>query len=456
MSRENAIKHIASYFDEGRFFEDLARRVAIPTESQNEARKEEMDAYLSGEMIPLLEGMGFTCRICDNPVSDRMPFLVAERIEDEKLPTVLTYGHGDVIRGLDDLWREGLSPWRLQKEGERWYGRGAADNKGQHAINIAALQAVLAVRGRLGFNCKVYLEMGEECGSPGLHAFCEQNKGLLKADVLIASDGPRFRRDRPLIFTGNRGVINFDLSIDMREGGRHSGNWGGLIANPGTILAHALASLVGRNGRIQVPEVRPDGIPESVRNVLSDIDYSDRGGAPIDPNWGEPGLTPAEKVHAWNTLEILAFTTGTPENPVNAIPPKARAHCQIRYVVGKDPAGFLPGIRRHLDEHGFPEVKVTSTRDIFFQATRLDPENPWIAKTAESFTKTTGKKPDILPNLGGSLPNDAFTDILGLPTIWVPHSYAECSQHAPDEHVLEPIMKEGLEIMTGLFWDIGE
>jgi hypothetical protein len=54
------------------------------------------------------------------------------------------------------------------------------------------------------------------------------------------------------------------------------------------------------------------------------------------------------------------------------------------------------------------------------------------------------------------LPNDAFTDILGLPTVWVPHSYGGCSQHAPDEHVLEPIMRQGLQIMAGLFWDLGE
>ena len=66
------------------------------------------------------------------------------------------------------------------------------------------------------------------------------------------------------------------------------------------------------------------------------------------------------------------------------------------------------------------------------------------------------KKPAILPNLGGGLPNDVFSEILGLPTLWVPHSYASCSQHAPNEHILAPIMREGLEIMTGLFWDIGE
>ncbi|MNC84857.1 hypothetical protein D3C83_04250 [compost metagenome] len=90
------------------------------------------------------------------------------------------------------------------------------------------------------------------------------------------------------------------------------------------------------------------------------------------------------------------------------------------------------------------------------QATRLDPDHPWVRWAAESIRRTTGVKPAILPNVGGSLPNDCFAEVLGLPTVWVPHSYAGCSQHAPNEHVLAPILREGLQMMTGLFWDLAE
>ena len=88
--------------------------------------------------------------------------------------------------------------------------------------------------------------------------------------------------------------------------------------------------------------------------------------------------------------------------------------------------------------------------------TRLDPDSPWAKFAAKSMEQTAGVKPHILPNLGGSLPNEVFTDILGLPTVWVPHSYAACSQHAPNEHLLAPVAREGLRLMTGLFWDLGE
>ena len=76
--------------------------------------------------------------------------------------------------------------------------------------------------------------------------------------------------------------------------------------------------------------------------------------------------------------------------------------------------------------------------------------------SSPSLERTTGHAPTILPNLGGSLPNDIFVDVLGLRTIWIPHSYAGCSQHAPDEHLLAPIAREGLGAMAGLFWDLGE
>ena len=89
-----------------------------------------------------------------------------------------------------------------------------------------------------------------------------------------------------------------------------------------------------------------------------------------------------------------------------------------------------------------------------FTATRLDPEDPWVAWVAASLSRTTGKKPAILPDLGGSLPNDIFSD--GLRTIWVPHSYPGCSQHAANEHLPGAIAREGLAIMAGLYWDIGE
>ena len=107
------------------------------------------------------------------------------------------------MRGLDDQWRPGLLPWALTEEGDRWYGRGTADNKGQHALNLAALEAVLAERGgRLGFNLKLVLEMAEERGSSGLREFVAAHArvaGRRRADRLATARAstPRCRPSPP-------------------------------------------------------------------------------------------------------------------------------------------------------------------------------------------------------------------------------------------------------------------
>jgi acetylornithine deacetylase/succinyl-diaminopimelate desuccinylase-like protein len=455
MSRTDAIARAHAYFDDGGFLADLSRRVAIPSSSQEPDRASALRTYLDDEIAPTLSRLGFVCRILDN--ASGPPILVAERIENPAFVTVLVYGHGDTIRGLDDLWRAGLSPWQVTVEGERIYGRGTADNKGQHGVNIAALEAVLAQRGALGFNCKILIEMAEEMGSVGLRELCAAHRGdLLKADVLIASDGPRIAPGKPTLFLGARGGYPIDLIVNLREGAHHSGNWGGLIANAGIVLAQALATITDARGAIRIAEWRPT-LPDAVRKVLAGVEVDGgEDGPKVDPEWGEPHLTPAERVFGWNSFEILAFITGTPERPVNAIPGSARAHCQLRYVVGTDVDDVIPALRRYLDRRGFRQVEVRPGRGSFFSASRLDPADPWVTWAKDSLQRTTGHAPTILPNLGGSLPNDIFADVLNLKTIWVPHSYAGCSQHAPNEHLLAPIAREGLGLMAGLFWDLGD
>jgi len=457
MTRESAIARTVAVFDDGRFQATLGRRVAFRTESQDAASLPQLYAYLSDEIVPLLHSLGFGCRIVDNPVPGKSPFLLAERIEAGAAFTVLTYGHGDVVRGYDAQWREGLQPWKIVVDGNRWYGRGTADNKGQHTINFTALEQVLQARdGVLGYNVKIILEMGEEDGSPGLDEVCALHRDFLAADLFLASDGPRVSASRATMFLGSRGVFNFDLHLDLRDGGHHSGNWGGLLRNPGIRLAHAIATLVDAKGRILVPGLLPEELPGSVRVALRDIEVGGSAGDPaIDPDWGEPGLTPAERVIGWNSLEVLAFTCGNPAMPVHAIPATARAHCHMRYVVGSDAAHFLDHIRAHLAAHGFDDVEVRGT-DVHMAATRLDPDDAWVRWGLASMERTTGRRPALLPNLGGSLPNDVFSETLGLPTLWVPHSYPACSQHAPNEHILADVTRESLEIMAGLFWDLAE
>jgi acetylornithine deacetylase/succinyl-diaminopimelate desuccinylase-like protein len=451
-----AVAGAAEYFDSGAFLADLARRVAFRTESGVAARRPDLHAYLEEEMVPAAGRLGASARVLGNPDSGGGPLLIAHRQEDSGRPTVLTYGHADVVPAEAHRWRAGLDPWRVALEEDHWYGRGTADNKGQHTINLAALEQVLGARdGRLGFNLTILIETSEESGSPGLGEFCAQHREELAADLLIASDGPRVAAGRPTVFLGTRGSAGFTLRVPLRQRAYHTGNWGGLLRNPATVLANALACLADGQGRILVPGLRPPPIPAAVRDALATIPV---GGGPDDPDidedWGEPGLTPAERVFGWNTLEVLSLAAGNPDTPVNAIPGSAHAHCQLRFVAGTQIAGLTSALRAHLDRHGFTMVQAVPGP--VMNASRTDPASPWVKFALASLERTGGSAPALLPNLGGSLPGDVFTDLLAMPAIWIPHSYPACAQHAPDEHLLAPLARQALQLMAGLFWDLGE
>ncbi|HYZ60815.1 MAG TPA: M20 family metallopeptidase [Acetobacteraceae bacterium] len=454
-TREGAIGKALAFFDGGGFEQRLGGLVAIPSTSQEPSHRADLDAYLQA-LLPWLEGLGFVCTIHPNPVAGSGPILLGERIEGAG-PTVITYGHGDTVRGLEDQWRPGLEPWRLIREDDRWYGRGSADNKGQHVLNLSALESVLQERGgKLGFNVKLIIETGEESGSKGLSEIVAANKDKLAADVLLASDGPRVNSAVPTLSTGTRGSFHFDLIVDLRPGGVHSGNWGGMTTDPAIVLAHAIASIADRHGKILVRDWVPQAIGNSVRDVLHGCELVAEGeAATIDPDWGEPGLTAAEKIYAWTSFIVLSMLSGRPENPVNAVAPNAIAHCQIRYTVDVDPYSFESSLRRHLDAAGFGEVQI-KPYGIRMPARRSDPANPWVRWAASSMERTLGKRVQVIPNSGGGLPNDVFMDHLGVQLLWVPHSYNGCKQHGPNEHLLVAPAREGMAAFAGLWWDLGE
>jgi acetylornithine deacetylase/succinyl-diaminopimelate desuccinylase-like protein len=446
--RDAAVALARAIAEDEAFRAALADLIVFPTDAS--AADAPLQAYLAhvaqGFAAMGFETQGFT--------AEGRPFLLASRIEDATRPTVLGYAHGDTVPGMAGHWAEGRDPWQLTEDPAtgRWYGRGIADNKGQMLINMTALHAVISARGSLGFNAHVLIEMGEEIGSPGLAKVCSRLKDRLAADLLVASDGPRIDADTPTIFLGARGGATFRLRLTRRDGGRHSGNFGGALKNPALELAHALGTLATANGALRVKGWVPEAVPEATRRALAGLTPA---GGEVDTDWGAEGLTPAERIHAWNSAEILAFSAGDIAHPVNAIPEAAEAVVQLRYVPGIDDDHLAESLRAHLDAHGFGDIEIEE-QGPRFRASATPVDHPAAQFTARSLARTHGSEPVVLPSLGGSLPNDIFTEILGLPTVWVPHSYPGCSQHAPNEHLPRAIFADAAGLMAGLYWDLGE
>ena len=456
--RDEAVARARAGFDSGRYVAALTELVAVPSESQRSDSEPELRRYCADVFGPMVAGLGFDTKVLDNPIQGRGPVLLGMRIEDPALPTVLVYGHGDVVRGMPGRWRPNLNPWRVSVEGERIYGRGVADNKGQHLIALESLRAVIGTRGRLGFNATMLIETGEEVGSPGLREFLRRHRDLCAADVFIGLDGPRKNTRIPELSLGARGAVSFDLVVHLREGSHHSGHWGGVLADPGFILAHALACIVTRTGRILVPGWLPAHVPESVRRACAQVEFEDAPDLPeADPNWGEPGLGKAERIFTWTSVIVLASLTGEPQAPMNAVAGSARARLQVRHTVDLDADSIIPKLRAHLDANGFAQVRIVPVQDQErFPASRTDPDNEWVRLVIDSLTGTAGRAPNVVPNGAGSNPSEIFKQELGVPVMWVPQSYAGCGQHGPNEHALAPLCRDGLGLMAGIWWDIGE
>jgi acetylornithine deacetylase/succinyl-diaminopimelate desuccinylase-like protein len=267
--RAAAVATARAAADSPAFREGLGRLIAFPTDATAPGAQTTLAAYLD-HAEDELRACGFeTLRT----TGDGHPFLIARRLEDPALPTVLGYSHGDTVPGMEGRWRAGRDPWRLTEAPEegRLYGRGIADNKGQFWVNLTAMRAVLEARGRLGFNAVWLIEMGEEVGSPGLGAVIAAERQRLAADLLLASDGPRLTAETPTIFLGARGARTFRLHLKRREGGRHSGNFGGLLRNPGLEMAHALTTIADARGAILVPGWTPEHVDPAARTLLEGV-----------------------------------------------------------------------------------------------------------------------------------------------------------------------------------------
>ena len=235
----------------------------------------------------------------------------------------------------------------------------------------------------------------------------------MRADVLIASDGPRLRADTPTLFLGSRGAFNFDLTVDLRAGGHHSGNWGGLLANPGIVLAHAIASLVDGTGafwsrrcgrhpfRLPCAPRWPASCPASPAVPPSTPRGASRGSR--RPSACSLGT----RSKCWRSSRAIPSTRSTRFRRVR------RRTCSCDSSSAAILRDSCRALRAHLAAHGFADVVVAPAKAEIMHATRLDPDHPWVHRVAGSIALTTGRPPAILPNLGGSLPNDCFADVLG-------------------------------------------
>jgi acetylornithine deacetylase/succinyl-diaminopimelate desuccinylase-like protein len=238
------------------------------------------------------------------------PYVVAERLEDPALPTVLLYAHHDVQPPGDrSAWPS--PPFEPVVREGRLFGRGAADDKAGILVHAAAVDAWVGAAGRTPLNVKLVVEGEEETGSPHLAAFLARHRRRLDADVLVLADTGNVQVGVPCLTVSLRGLVCVDVEVRALEQSLHSGVFGGPVPDAAMALARMLASLVDADGRIAVPGIA-EGRPRSgaERDALAALQVGERElrtlagirpgvrlvghGHPLELCWWEPALT----VHA--------------------------------------------------------------------------------------------------------------------------------------------------------------
>ena len=408
----------------------LLSYLRMPSISAHGLGMDEVAAYL----LDLLQTMGFAAQTLS---TDGWPMVYAERIEDPDALTVLLYGHYDV-QPPEPLEAWHSPPFEPTIREGRIYARGAGDNKGQHFAQLMALEALLQQQGRLPCNVKVLLEGEEEIGSPNLAACAQNHRQRLAADVVITADGPVHESGRPTLHYGVRGILSFELRAQEAVRDLHSGNWGGVVANPLWTLVHLLSSMKDPNGQVLVDGFYDQVLPATAleQQALQELPLDlariqrelaiDRLDAPAERGF-------YERLSLWPTLTINGIHGGYGgAGSKTVLPCYAVAKCDVRLVEAQTVDDIFSKLEAHVKKHA-PQVEFV--RQGAMEPSKTALEHPFSQPLMAAIHEAQGETPLRVPAMGGSLPDYVFTKILGMPAFGVPYANADEANHAPNENL---------------------
>ncbi|MEI7595602.1 MAG: dipeptidase [Bacteroidota bacterium] len=361
-----------------------------------------------------------------------------EKIINHALPTVLVYGHYDVMP-VDpiDLWT--TPPFEPQIRDEKIYARGADDDKGQAFMHAKAFEYMVKSN-NLPCNIKFMIEGEEEIGSPSLEEFCENNKELLKSDVILVSDTGMIAKDIPSITVGLRGLSYMEIEVTGPNRDLHSGLFGGAVANPANILAKLIASLTDEENRITIPGFYDDVIeisteeraemakaPFNIDNYKKAID--------IKETHGESGFSTIERTGIRPSLDVNGIWGGyTGEGAKTVLPSKAYAKISMRLVPNQNNEKISELFEKHFEAIAPDYVKVKVTSLHGGQGYVCPTNTIAFAAASKAYENTFGKRP-IPIRSGGSIPIiSTFERVLGVKSVLMGFGLESDAIHSPNEN----------------------
>ena len=435
--------------NEARFLEEWFSLIRIPSVSSDPARKADMEACAERWRTLLLEAGADEARLMP---SAGHPLVYAEKRVSPDAPTVLVYGHYDVMPADPlELWVS--APFEPEVRDGKVYARGADDDKGQSMIQLKAFEYMVR-SGELRHNVKFILEGEEEIGSPSLAAFLQEHRELLACGIVLVSDTSMLAPDLPSLTTGLRGLAYWEVEVTGPNRDLHSGHFGGAVANPINVLCDLLARMTDADGRITVPGFydEVEELSDEERKMLEQIPFDEeryKASIGVKALKGEKGYTTIERNSCRPSFDVCGIWGGyTGQGAKTVLPSKAYAKVSCRLVphqshekIAKMVADYLLSLAPD-----YVQVKVTPLHggDGY-----VCPVNLPAYRAAEAgFAKAFGRKP-LAVRRGGSIPivND-FERILGAKTILMGFGLESNAIHSPNENFPLDMFRRGIEAVV--------
>ncbi|MDR2496097.1 MAG: dipeptidase [Tannerellaceae bacterium] len=438
--------------NKARFIDEWAELLRIPSVSAKSEHKPDIRACAEKWMERLLSSGADRAEIMP---TDGNPVVYAERIIDGQAPTVLVYGHYDVMPPEPlDLWSS--PPFEPTIRDGRMWARGADDDKGQAMIQVKGFETALQT-GALRCNVKFIMEGEEEIASPSLEAFCRKHKDKLKADLILVSDTTMLSADIPTLTTGLRGLAYWEVELTGPNRDLHSGHFGGAVGNPINILCRLLAGMTDSRGRVTIPGFYDDveELSPAERDMIARVPFDEaayRKAIKVEELCGEEGYSTLERNSCRPTFDICGIWGGyTGEGAKTVIPSKAFAKVSCRLVPHQDNLRIASLFAEHLQSIAPRTVKV-SVRSLHGGQGYVCPvSHPAYQAAEQAMGIAFGKKPLGLRR-GGSIPIiSTFEQILGIKTILMGFGLEQNAIHSPNESFPIDFFEKGIETVAEFY-----
>ncbi|MEO6134264.1 MAG: dipeptidase [Ginsengibacter sp.] len=417
-----------------RFLNEMMELLRIPSVSAKSEHKADMVKCAEAVKKRILEAGADKAEIMQ---TEGFPVVYGEKIIDKNFPTVLVYGHYDVQPAEPlELWKSG--PFDPVIKDGKVYARGSADDKGQFYMHVKAFETMVNTN-TMSTNIKFLIEGEEEVGSPNLGKFVQENKELLKADIILISDSSMLSMENPSLDVGVRGLSYIEVEVTGADHDLHSGTYGGAVANPITILSKMIASCHDENNHITIPGFYDDVIVPTTeeRKLMGNAPYDEneyKKEVGVNELWGEKGFTTNERTGVRPTLEVNGIWGGyTGEGAKTVLPSKATAKISARLVPNQSSEIITKKLLDYFTSIAPASVTVSAFEHHGGEP-YLTPIDSKGYKAASKAIETTFNKTPVPVRGGGSIPICSILEReLGVKIVFMGFGLDSDNLHSPNE-----------------------